>query len=391
MFENFQLSWWLLVLHPQRSQLALVKRAPSLVTKGSYPASQRIFEALREQIKSGRHAPGTQLPGTRELAATWKASVFTVHTALKWLANEGWIDRRPYVGTFIADPARRFLCAGIYHAFDISSGKHTAFMRYLHFALLQQFQRLKKDTQLFNDSRPPHEQGPLFPPLAEAIAQRRIQCLVALSINRIDLASLQALTLPTAYLSSNPYSPHRVDYDLEDLVRGSVRRLARQGCRSVGIISSVTKNSPFRLYPLFEKVVREEGLSTQPAWIRRPIHSTCDLDIFGYTELKKLWALRKKPDGLIVYPDTVAQGVTTAILELGLHVVRDRMKFVFHRNAHLGFLCPFPVTWVISDEDRMARGLVELILQQFRGEPEAGPVFLPYEFSDVEISIPAQH
>lgn len=350
----------------------------TFATRGGHPVSQRIFEALREQMRNGTYAPGSQLPSTHELAAKWKASVFTVHTALTMLANEGWIERRPYVGTFIQDPAKRFLCAGIYHAFDISSGQHTAFGRYLHFSLLQQLGRLKKDTQVFNDSRPPREQGSLFPPLAEAIAQRKIQCLIALSVNRVDMPALSKLTLPTAYVAIS-HSAHQVGYDIGDMVRGSVRHLAQKGCRSVGIISSITEGGPLWLYRTFQSIAKEEGMETREAWMRRPKKFLREMEIFGYEELKALWALKEKPEGLIIYPDSVAQGATTAILEIGINVVPRQMKFVFHRNAHLGFLCPFHVTWAVSDEDHMARELIELIQKQFAGE-EAGPVYLPFAF-----------
>ena len=357
---------------------------PHLVTRGGQPTHRRIFEGLRDQIRSGRYVPGTQLPGTRELAVDWHTSIFTVHTALRALAKEGWIDRRPNAGTYIADPRQRFLSAGIYHSSDIGSVRSSPFIRYLHFALLERLEKLKKGAEVFNDTRPEKNQGRLFAPLVEAIAQKRIQCVIAPCINSEDAASLARLTLPVAF-TANPLSKCRIDSNREMFLQESARRLAAQGCRSVGILSNTQaprgEHDPYlEFYPAFHRAVKSEGMTTRDEWIRRPAECESDLAGFGYREFKALWSLPERPDGLIITPDTVAEGAVIAILELGIGVVPERMKFVFHRNAHLPYLCPFPVTWGISDEDKLAEGLIDLIQKQFAGTP-VEPARLDYEFS----------
>jgi hypothetical protein len=59
--------------------------------------------------------------------------------------------------------------------------------------------------------------------------------------------------------------------------------------------------------------------------------------------------------------------------------VPDELKLVFHRNAHISMLCPFPVTWAISDEHAAAEGLVISLQKQFAGEKLSG-VLVPYTF-----------
>jgi DNA-binding LacI/PurR family transcriptional regulator len=361
-----------------------VESNPHLVTRGGQPTHRRIFEGLRDQIRNGRYTPGTQLPGTRELAVDWHTSIFTVHTALRALAKEGWIDRRPNAGTYIADPRQRFLCAGIYHAADPGLVKSSAFMRYLHFALMERLEKLHKSTEVFNDTRPEESQGRLFAPLAEAIAQKRIQCLIAPRINSDDAVALAHLSIPTAFIS-NPFSKSRIDFNRDMFLRESTRRLAAQGCRSVGILSNtqmpLDENDAYLdFYPSFQRAVEKEGLTTRDEWIRRPTGAEPDFAGLGYREFKALWNLPERPDGLIITPDSVAQGAIIAILELGAGVVLARMKFVVHRNAHLPFLCPFPVTWAISDEDKLADGLLDLIQKQFAGTP-IEPADLDFDFS----------
>jgi len=163
-----------------------------------------------------------------------------------------------------------------------------------------------------------------------------------------------------------------------------VRHLARQGCHSVGLIvphpALVPKpgGAEYPYYETFLQVMREEGLATRPGWISDLADHRTDYEAYGYLQFQKMWKQRKRPDGLLVYPDTAARGVITGVLKFGIETVSSQMKFVFHRNAHMNLLCPFPVTWGISDEDALAAKLIQIIEKQFRGE-KVSPILLPYE------------
>jgi DNA-binding LacI/PurR family transcriptional regulator len=134
----------------------------------------------------------------------------------------------------------------------------------------------------------------------------------------------------------------------------------------------------YPFYESFQQVMREEGLATRPDWISDVSEPKADQEAYGYLQFQKLWKQRKHPDGLIAFPDTTARGVITAVLKLGIETVSSQMKFVFHRNVHMNLLCPFPVTWGISDEDVLAKKLIQIIEKQFRGE-KVSPILLPYE------------
>jgi DNA-binding LacI/PurR family transcriptional regulator len=138
-------------------------------------------------------------------------------------------------------------------------------------------------------------------------------------------------------------------------------------------------------YPCFRQAAQAEGLAIREPWTRKPTAwiPNPDLELYGYREFKKLWALPEKPDGVIVWPDTVGRGVITAILDTGRPIVSQQMKFVLHRNSRARLLCPFPATWAISSEDLMAAELIGIIQKQFSGE-KISPVLLPYSFESDE-------
>jgi DNA-binding transcriptional regulator YhcF (GntR family) len=355
-----------------------LKPSPKLIAHNEQPAQRRIFEGLRSEIMKGKLTPGTQLPSTLALAATWQSNAFTVHTALSALAREGWVDRRPGSGTYIADPKNRFSCAGIYHDSDIASNEQRAFIRSVHFSLLKEFERLRKDTQVFIDSRPVNQQETLLPALAEAIRLRRIQCLVAPMLNSFNERSLTRLTIPCVFEVAQAPNHRSVSYDMKAMLRESVKRLAAQGCRSIGMISNLQS-----YYPVFKEAVLSHGLILHEQTRKMPDHfiAVPEFESYGYQQFKKLWDFPDKPDGLFVFPDMMVHGVILAILQTGMLAVTQRMKFIFHRNAHTRVSCPFPVTWATADEGVLAAEMIHLIQRQFRRE-QTTSVFVPLTFQE---------
>ena len=73
------------------------------------PMYRQIAEDLREQIESGRLAPGSQLPTELELRECYNASRNTVRDAIKWLTSLGLVATRPGQGTFVVDAIDPFV------------------------------------------------------------------------------------------------------------------------------------------------------------------------------------------------------------------------------------------------------------------------------------------
>src|SRR5690349_7065244 len=75
----------------------------------SSPMYRQIAEQLREQIQSGRLAPGKQLPTEGELRDQYGASRNTVRDAIKWLISLGLVETRPGQGTFVVEGVDPFV------------------------------------------------------------------------------------------------------------------------------------------------------------------------------------------------------------------------------------------------------------------------------------------
>ena len=349
------------------------------VKKSDY---RRIADELRHQILTGKLAVGVQLPSTPKLATTWETSYGTIHNALRSLVREGWLERIHGAGTYVAERKTRFSCTGIFHIYDVGSNEHSsgAYSRSMQSALVKQLATVGKESLIFIDHRPHGERETVLPALAEAILNRRIQCVIVPSSEESGSAALARLSVPTAFLF-NAHSTNWIDFSSENFFGEGLHRLAAQGGQSVGLITNVACDENDA--EGFHRAVREAGMATTGAWTRRPRRYSSEFAAHGYHEFHRLWRQAKRPDGLMVFPDTVVNGVVTAILEIGYREVTSQMKFVFHRNTHLGFLCPFPVTWAVSSEEVLARGLIQMIQKQFDGE-KITPVRLAYDFRENE-------
>lgn len=64
---------------------------------------QVVFAAIRAFV-SGEYRPGQPFPSVRQLAADLKINPNTAHKVVQHLIQERWLEVRPGVGTFVADP-----------------------------------------------------------------------------------------------------------------------------------------------------------------------------------------------------------------------------------------------------------------------------------------------
>ena len=64
---------------------------------------QVVFAAIRAFV-SGEYRAGQPFPSVRQLAADLKINPNTAHKVVQHLVSERWLEVRPGVGTFVAEP-----------------------------------------------------------------------------------------------------------------------------------------------------------------------------------------------------------------------------------------------------------------------------------------------
>jgi len=348
--------------------------------------SVQIRDMIRDLILSGKFETGEKVPSVRSLAATWGTHASTVDVALVALEKEGLLIRHHGKGTFVQKRQNKLTCVGVYCGGNL---KGALYARAVAEALKEDLCKIGVEMDLWMDTRPENQYGEPWKPLVKAAEQRRFQAFVAVETNLPLLEWQQKLPVPTAFLA---YSvPTGVTDATEQFVELSLQELARQGCRSVGLIGPI--NSEIRnrnesrskwlgMLDHFLAVAGDLNLQVKNSWMPRcpsvdPLGGRTRSQ-FGYEEFLKLWSQPEKPEGLVVFPaDNVVTGTLMAIREKQVRVPED-LKLALAKNESIELFCPTPATFVVNSERATARALMEQIQRQFRGE-SCEPISLPYK------------
>jgi DNA-binding LacI/PurR family transcriptional regulator/DNA-binding transcriptional regulator YhcF (GntR family) len=351
---------------------------------------RQISEQVRELIVSGKIAPGTKLPSSADLATRWRTHAATIHAALTPLVKEGLLTRQPKIGTFVSKRRPRLTDVGIYYDSNIWLNQANAFKRAVHVELARLLEAEKVNVKVWFDPRVERQRAKAWPELAQAVERRQVQAVIATDVPEPVVGWLQTLPVLTSFFTHAPVR-NRVDLDFDQFAESSVQLLKKQGCRSAGVISILQPGHVSRagdaaaassdFYAKFTAVCRAHGLEVRNEWIRTAHGFVRDesQEEFGYKEFRQIWRQPKRPDGLVVFPDTSVPGVVLSVLEQRIDVPDD-LKLVVHKHAEINFLCPLPITYLYSSTEEIARALFRQIERQFAGEVSA-PIILPFHAS----------
>lgn len=116
-------------------------------------------------------------------------------------------------------------------------------------------------------------------------------------------------------------------------------RLKERKCRSVALISG----GGIADFGTFQKMAEEIGLKTRREWL---VMRDTWTEEFGFDSFCRIWKGATKPDGLIVFPDSIAAGVIMAILQQGAKVP-EQLKLVMHCHEEVDFHCPLAADWQV--------------------------------------------
>lgn len=352
-----------------------MERLFELTLTSNRPMTDQVTDHLRRLIQTRRFAPGDKLPSIRVFARHWRTHVATVHAAIDRLVEEGLLVSEPRKGVFVRRRAERLTTLGIYVPGEVWHRPEQMFVR----AVVAQLDALLNKTQIAHeiwvDPRPETDHTATWTALSQAAQAGAFQGLISTAADLGRLPWLQRLPVPVAYLGSD--LPTSVGFQFEQFWELALGQLRAQGCRTVGYISP---HRPLQtnLHDQFLALCQRHGFPVRNEWIITPKNTTESFvhERFGYERFHEFWRLPNRPEGLIVYPDSIARGVITAALELRVRLPHD-LRLVIHRNAEVELVCPLPATFIESRCREVAAALIAQVEKQFRNEPCA-PIQLPF-------------
>ena len=342
----------------------------------------RIAETYRERILSGELPGGSSLPGTRELAAHYRTSLSNAHAALAELSREGLITRLPYHGTVVNHQKRELATVGVV----LFTQRMTIplYVLFLTRFLRQELRRRHLKCRFYLEA----SDNSTLRSVQAAIQRREYQAILLLQVHGLLVARLPQLTIP--------YLQVRGAYRTEQLVAMMLAGLKRQGCRRVGVLTSLSRprrvsNEVFEdanrtFFQALRKSAAELGLELLPEWLLCPGRNQFlrphQYHRFAYETMRQAWERPDHPDGIMVYPDELLSGFHSALYKAGIRVPED-LKLALACNRELHLEPPYPCTLVLNTIRDEAKTLIEALIARYHGRvPER--TALDYEVIDYE-------
>ena len=346
----------------------------------SKPLFLQVEDFIRSRIVSGDYPAHGKLPSTRELAAITGTSLCTVQTAVAKLCREGLLDSQVGRGTYVIGDKSTLSCAGLYFRRPLSRAD-SAFYQVLSQELRRKLAEAGVKVRVWSDERDENEFSGPPDSLSKAMEKREIQGLIAPLVSGPDLDWLKKTPVPSAVVTTDMTMKNGVGGSFRQMLRLGLEELRRQGCRSVGIISSMLphaedpRSSELDFYRASADIAGELGMKIHNEWILSPAEFTPHFAHFGHEQFHALWDLPERPEGLLVYPDEVVAGVITAVLERRVRLPQD-LKVAFHVNDLIPYVCPFEATFLCTEVGAIVDSLIELVQTQLAGNV-ASPVQVP--------------
>ena len=341
---------------------------------------KEVVGRIREAILNGSYPAGSRLPNQIELAQQLQVSGFTLHRALDQLASDGFIEKRPKVGTRVAGdlPHRNNIAlvfphdpsAGAYYSkhFQTLSQAATAWQRETGRNVITFFGMDQR-----TDSKDRNR-------LLEDVAAHRLAGIVFSSppFELENSAILEEPGIPRVCISNGPYSADvpAVGYDGLSFFDTALSSLAAQGRKRV-VCLLVPGMAGIESY-LFRAAARL-GITSPPHW-QLTLAPDAGEGARNVVRLLMHGPASERPDGLIISDDNLVEHAQAGLIASGVNVPDDVMviehcNFPWPRSAlstcRLGF-----------NSHDIFRACVDVIDRQRRGEEVPGLTLISAVFEE---------
>lgn len=342
----------------------------------------QISNYLREEIMRGNLASGSRLPSIRELAKQWGTQNANIHAALSPLVKEGLLIRKHGVGTIVNQPEREFKTLAIYVNHNLLKPM-TQFYRLLLENVQKELVERGIEARIIIET--PDKSG--FAILRDLAESRRIQGVVVFAFHRSILPGLNKLPVPFSCMTSRKIK-NRVQTNNKYFIEKIIEATKQSGGRKLGIISSwMMADEPVRsgekdimlFYNKLFSALENAGIENRPEWngIARKgnkLLMNSEYDKFAFEAFQKVWSAKEKPDCIFVYTDDLTTGTILSAACSNVKVPEE-VNLIFHHHYDSKIFCPLPCCYIQDNLRDMAKGLIDLVEDQFHGK----------EISEVEV------
>jgi len=340
----------------------------------SLPKHQQVFEALKEEILSGKYDARRRLPSEAQLVQRFKISRPTVSRALRDLKTAGFLDRRPGSGTYLSQTARP---STGYFGMIIPGHGTTEIFTPICAEIARRSQQAGY-TLLWGDSSSTdlETRGNQALDLCTQYARQEVAGVFLEplelipgreAINQEIIRSLSSKRIPVVLLDRDIVRfPERSAYDLvgiDNLTAGYrlADHLIRNGARRITFVSR----------PGSAPTVLQRIAGVHDALLNAGIHWTPEQIAYGNPDdasfVRSLVgkSAKQRPDAVICANDATAACLLVTFSNLGIRVPNDIRLASFDDVQYAKLLSP-PLTTIHQPCEQIGAVAVQTLLQRIR-------------------------
>ena len=346
---------------------------------GGGSQQRRVVEQLRQTILNGTYGAGAKLPNQSELAAQFQVSGFTVHRSLNQLAREGFIRKRPRLGTHVVDTPPHLTNLALVFALNPTSNKAfcNKFYQALENTAISYQHTVERNIFRFHgvDSHTDSQDR-----------QRLMECLTTHQMAGIIFAFppfelegspiLEMPGVPRVAVSLTQKYPHVpvVCMDSHSFIDRALDHMVARGRKRIALlmVPGLAHSDPY-----LDAALAKRGLEIPPHW-RLILSQSAAEGARNIVRLLMHDRPESRPDGLIVFDDNLVEEAQAGLIASGVRVPDD-IDVIEH--------CNFPWTKSVLNSRRLgfdSRQIldlcIDLIDRQRKGQPVPGQTLLPAVF-----------
>lgn len=349
---------------------------PTVRLQNGVGADTQIEQQLRQQILSGKLAPGTKMPPTPELAREWRVSCTVVQRAMARLAASGFVERRPRQGTFIKGGTDRAVIGVLFgpSLTDESAYYYRAILR----AIREQVAEYNWTCRSYEGLTAP--KGLPLPAEAEVIQQltadlrhHAFKGLIEFSPGLRGLGDWErAIALPKVIYEMTP-SFTDIELDLADFTTKSVQYLVGHQCQKLTFLRASwhLSSRSADLTGLFDAAAKARLPQPQvESFLLTEQSENVEREIFGRVQqVVTRWQRNEtpRPDALIVSDDISMRAVALALVHAGIKVPQQ-LRVVTMANDSVDLHYGIPVARYEFSVRQVAREMLALLWKRMAGE-----------------------
>lgn len=329
----------------------------------NHPQAVKAYRMILRYLRSRKVAVGDLVPTQPELRQELNFSNDTLTKAMKWLVEDGVLERKQRAGTVVLDMAKAKLDE---HTVMLAMVPHTTLPDepfYGH--LLRALEGYVREILGANVRIMAHvvdKQGnatwPLhtFPGLEQLVRDGDIDAVICpIAVDSHETGQLVEMGVPWLHVSSWEQTPNGVVIDQKPMMLQACQMLVERGCKTLGVVTKDARAKHHnRYWNAFVQSSEMHGFKTIPAL------EAGDISLEAGRQLARRMLkmpARQRPDGLVVINDVLASGLTDVLRDHDTY----RPEIAVQANVPGTLIFGLPVIRFDVDVYRLAQQVVQLL------------------------------